>query len=146
MLAEQGMGGLLVRDEGGWADRLEGGAEDVLLLLAAGHEDALADPTRSRILMRELLDNQVRADTAETWYLRDFLKNLVDTLRRLPEWRDRTRPEALAAIYQILGAINYFAISEPTLRAIFSNRHHNELARKFPAQLRRTIEAVLERA
>ncbi len=73
-------------------------SERLLAFFLSLAEDALADPTRSRLLMRELLDNQVRADTVETWYLRDFLKNLVDTLRRLPEWRDRTRPEALAAI------------------------------------------------
>ncbi len=128
------------------ADMLPGASDPTSQLrcffLRMAH-DAFRDSTRTRLLMRELLDNQARAATAETWYLRNFLKTLVDTLRRLPQWANATRAEALAPLYQLLGAINYFAISEPTLRAIFSDRHHNELARRFPAQLETTIDAVL---
>ncbi|MEM8920599.1 MAG: helix-turn-helix domain-containing protein, partial [Pseudomonadota bacterium] len=37
---------------------------------------SLEEPHQTRLLMRELLDNRRRADTAGTWYLKPFLEHL----------------------------------------------------------------------
>ena len=74
---------------------------------------------QTRLLMRELLDNKRRADTASTWYLKGFLERLIDMVQEVPGWSNATEAEAFALVYQWLGAINYFAISGPTLTGIF---------------------------
>ncbi|MEM0928660.1 MAG: helix-turn-helix domain-containing protein [Pseudomonadota bacterium] len=103
------------------------------------------DAMRSRLLMRELLDNQRRASTAGVWYLKAFLEELVAMMRAVPAWRAASAVEALAAIYQLLGAINYFAVSEPTLRGIFGDERFGALDGAYGEQLERLIQQVLKR-
>lgn len=108
-------------------------------------ERALAEEPETMILMRELLDNRPRAETAGTWYLKPFLETLVARLRELPGWQQTSPAEALATVYQLLGAINYFAISGPTLRNMFGDAHHRALCDGFPDSLRRHIRAAISR-
>ena len=109
---------------------------------------ALSDPTRlkpsaTRVLMRELLDNRRRADTAGTWYLTSFLEQLIEMVKAVPNWTGATDSEALAFVYQILGAINYFNISEPTLTGIFGQEAYHALKAAHPEQLEQLIRAGL---
>ena len=98
---------------------------------------------RARLLMRELLDNQYRASTAETWYLRDFLADLIRLAKALPGWTDASDADALALVYQLLGAINYYAVSGPTLRGIFGDAMIAVLQSKFEPQLEALITAAI---
>ena len=98
---------------------------------------------RTRLLVRELLDNKRRADAAGTWYLKPFLERLVAMVQAIPNWRDASRAEALALVYQLLGAINYYDISEPTLTGIFGSETYAELDAVFPQQFARLIDAAL---
>ncbi|MDF1719748.1 MAG: TetR/AcrR family transcriptional regulator [Minwuia sp.] len=98
--------------------------EHLILDLA---DRAQRDQMETQLLMRELLDNRRRADTAGTWYLKPFLEALANRLRQVPGWADVAPASALAAVYQLLGAINYFAISGPTLRNMFGEAHHDAL-------------------
>ena len=91
--------------------------------------------SQTRLLMRELLDNQKRADTAGTWYLKPFLKNLIAKVQEVPNWADASDEEALALVYQWLGAINYFAVSEPTLSGIFGKKRFKDLSKAHSRQL-----------
>ena len=95
------------------------------------------------VLMRELLDNKRRADTAGTWYLRGFLENLIGQVKEVPLWRDAGDAAALAFVYQILGAINYYEISQPTLTGIFGPDFYRRLDTNYPDQLVQLIEAGL---
>lgn len=98
---------------------------------------------RTRLLMRELLDNKRRADAAGTWYLKPFLERLVAMVKATPNWRDASEAEALALVYQLLGAMNYYDISEPTLTGIFGSKAYAELDAVFPQQFERLIDAAL---
>ncbi|MEO1042959.1 MAG: TetR/AcrR family transcriptional regulator [Pseudomonadota bacterium] len=100
------------------------------------------DTMRSRLLMRELLDNKRRAGSAGVWYLKDFLEDLVEMVSALKAWRDASDAEALAAVYQLLGAINYYAVSEPTLRGIFGDDRYEALDAVFTEQLSGFIRKV----
>ena len=98
---------------------------------------------QTRLLMRELLDNKRRADTASTWYLKDFLEGLIAMVKDVSAWSDAKDAEAFALIYQWLGAINYFAISDPTLTGIFGTARMKAFQKAFPAQLEQLIDASL---
>ena len=101
------------------------------------------DSAQTALLIRELLDNRRRADTAGTWYLKSFLQNLVGMVKAIPNWQSASDAEALALVYQMLGAINYFSISQPTMNGIFGSRHYNALNRSFTSQLQSTILAAV---
>lgn len=101
------------------------------------------DADRTALLIRELLDNKRRADSAGTWYLKPFLENLVGMVKAIPNWQSATDAEALALVYQLLGAINYFSISEPTLTAIFGTAQYKTLEKSYPLQLSHLIGASL---
>ena len=89
----------------------------------------------SRIIMRELVDNAGRAPSSHKWYMREFLEELVRLLHRHPAWHEATDGEIAAGVYQLVGAINYFAISAPTLRGIWSEEHVSEMEDAFLAVL-----------
>lgn len=111
-------------------------------LLMATYENALANPLESQLLMRELIDNERRANTAEVWFLKPVLETFTDVLLRLPAYENASRTDALTSIYQLLGAINYFAISQPTLKQMLCVSQSEALKAAFPAQLSMLIHAV----
>lgn len=94
---------------------------------------SLKQPDETRLLMRELLDNKRRAGHAKTWYLKGFLETVSDLLLACPGWRGRSRPEALAAIYQMIGSTVYFAVSQPTLESMFGADTVEAMARHYHA-------------
>lgn len=108
--------------------------------------NTLAEPTdinarRTRLLMRELLDNGARATTAENWYLRHFLKRLTAMISTVDELRLLSDEEALIFAYQLLGAVNYFLISPATLSGIFGEDMLQRMSANFSAELDSLITA-----
>ena len=107
---------------------------------------ALAEPTdtntrRTRLLMRELLDNNARATNAENWYLKGFLERLIGMVKAIEGLQSLSREEALIFAYQLLGAVNYFMVSPVTLRKIFGKNTLNEVNKNFSTSLVTLIEA-----
>ncbi len=114
-------------------------------LLELLYESRKTSPEQTQLITRELLDNRPRAEHAGTWYLKSFLSAVVALVRRVPGWDSVSDAEVLAAVYQLLGAVNYFAISEPTLARMFGKPAYRALEEAFPAQLRALVDACLER-
>ncbi|MHA7899243.1 MAG: TetR/AcrR family transcriptional regulator [Henriciella sp.] len=129
-------------------DRSTEGANSVEKLVSYMLEllaPAIPNRDATRVLMRELLDNKRRADTASTWYLKSFLERLVAMVKTVPGWQSACDAEALALVYQWLGAINYYNISEPTLTGIFGASAYHDLDAVFGRQLEKLIRASLIR-
>ncbi len=116
-----------------------------LYLLSMLPRDA-AETERTRLLMRELLDNQRRAESAKNWYLADFLDGLIGMVLALPNWNQARPMQALALAYQLLGAINYYAVSGPTLGAIFGEKDAERLAQEFRPQLEALLDSALSQS
>ncbi len=108
-------------------------------------ERQLAHSEEAQILMRELLDNRARAEQAGNWYLKPFLESLVSIVRTIPLEEDLTEVRALALVYQFLGSINYFVVSEPTLTQMFGKEMHAAMRQDFPEQLRLLIRCRFHR-
>jgi AcrR family transcriptional regulator len=109
---------------------------------------ALAEPTetnvqRTRLLMRELLDNNERAAKAENWYLRPFLDRLISMVKDVNKSEKLSDAEALAYGYQLLGAVNYFLISTSTLKAIYGAKFIEAISTDFIKNLNRLISQGL---
>ena len=111
----------------------------------------LADPSsgnvrRTRLLMRELLDNNERAKQAEHWYLKHFLDQFVAMVQVVPGREAISATDNLGLIYQWLGAINYFLVSIPTLTAIMGEESFEEMARGQGEYLSRLVDVTLAQA
>lgn len=104
---------------------------------------AVAHPDETQLLMRELLDNKRRVEQAGAWYLKPFLDGLVAIARQTDRWRSAGDAAALAGIYQLLGAVNYFAVSEPTLTRMFGEKAFAALRTAYPAELARLVRASI---
>lgn len=100
-------------------------------------------PDAARLIMRELLDNEDRADVAANWYLQDYLETLVTTGLAIPSLQHVGRGRALAVIYQFLGAAHYFAVSRPTLEHMFGKAAHREAGDCYEDELRELIRRRL---
>ena len=112
---------------------------------------ALAEPTetntrRTRLLMRELLDNNARATKAENWYLREFLERLIGMVKAIESLQTVSDEEALTFAYQLLGAVNYFLISPATLSGIFGKDVMQRISANFSAELDLLIAAKIQAA
>ena len=119
-------------------------AEDALVgVFGSLYADTVHRPAETQLLMRELLDNRRRAEKAAQWYLKPFLEGLVALGRRTQRWQDVADSEILAGMYQLLGAINYFAISEPTLTRMFGRDAFGDLRTAFPQELEALVRARL---
>ena len=129
------------------AIQASGGASDpekrLADLMLKLHHNAQAAPEETRLLMRELLDVRHRAEKAQTWYLKPFLEALVALLKEAPAWRSASDAEALAAIYQMLGAINYLAVSDATLGRMFGAASLAEVQQAYPDLLRRQMRFLI---
>ena len=109
---------------------------------------ALAEPTetnvqRTRLLMRELLDNNERAAKAENWYLRPFLDRLISMVKDVNKSEKLSDAEALAYGYQLLGAVNYFLISTSALKAMYGAKFIEAISTDFIKNLNRLINQGL---
>ena len=112
---------------------------------------ALAEPTetntrRTRLLMRELLDNNARATNAENWYLREFLERLIVMVKAIEGLQTLSDEEALIFAYQLLGAVNYFLISPATLSGIFGKDVMQRMSANFSVELDSLISAKIRAA
>ncbi|WP_419912045.1 TetR/AcrR family transcriptional regulator [Hoeflea sp.] len=103
------------------------------------HYSAIDNPQDSRILMRELLDNQARADTARNWYLVPFLDALGTIVKSIPGMGSVDDSRLFCFVYQMLGSIEYFVISRPTLERMYGSDHYERVKDHFPLELQNSI-------
>jgi len=96
----------------------------------------------TQLLMREVLDNRPRAGESHHWYLTDFLNGIVAIARRTPAGAHLTQAEALMRVYALFGALNYFAISKPSLEQMFGDYTYERIRQGLPAEVRRQVRAA----
>ncbi len=115
--------------------------EDIVLGLYSASRDYPAD---TRLLVRELLDNQTRAETAKDWYLLPFLAEIVDVVKRI-EGFDKVEPStAFCMVYQLIGSVEYFAISTATLRRMYGADIYERYRDDFPMELRDHVRRLID--
>lgn len=105
---------------------------------------SLENVQRTRLLMRELLDNNGRANSAENWYLKGFLTRIINMVKAVEGLGALSDERALVTAYQWLGAVNYFLISPPTLSGIFGETALEKMNQSFNDQLVALIESSIQ--
>ena len=97
---------------------------------------ALAQPDDARLVIRALLESDA---SARVWPLKAYLDKLVTLTLETRHWQGSRREDALAALYQLIGAIQYFAISGAALRGMFGADTLAAMSRTY----RRNIDAAI---
>ena len=123
------------------SDEPERQFENILLGL---YDSSREYPLETQLLVRELLDNQSRAETAKDWYLLPFLSEVVDLVQRMKGFEDVRTPAAFCIVYQLLGGIEYFAISAPTLKRMYGTEVYERYRENFPMELRNQIRRLID--
>lgn len=124
--------------------RHENSESSLELMIVDNFHFGVEHPKEAQLLMRELLDNEHRTKEASVWYLKPYLDMLVDVLRKTKGQESKTETEALTLVYQLLGAVNYFHVSHPTLRKMFGVRKFNNLDSEFETTLRGLIRPQIK--
>jgi AcrR family transcriptional regulator len=96
-------------------------------------------PHETRIIMRELLDSERRANEVHSWYLKPFLDQLTDIIQALPGGNTLDRTEALARVYPLLGAMSYFVVSDVVLQQMFGKAIYSKMQQRYPDDIRNQV-------
>jgi AcrR family transcriptional regulator len=115
--------------------------EDILMGLYFASRES---PLDTQILVRELLDNQARAEKVKDWYLLPFLSELTSLVKRLPGLEQTPEATAFCMVYQLLGSIQYFAISTATLSRMYGRETYEGFRDEFPVELRSQIRRLID--
>ncbi len=106
------------------------------ITLVAFYRSALTHRDETILLMRELLDNEPRAAQSKSWYLRGFLEGLSTAVAQTNPARFHGPQAAMSLTYQLLGAIQYFVVSEPTLRQLLGANAYAAMRARYEEDLR----------
>lgn len=97
----------------------------------------------SRLLVRELLDNPVRSETANRWYLTEFLQRIEAIIIEGQRQGVFKPVHPMAFVYNLLGAQQYFIVSQSTLKQLQGAQAYREHVEHHELELRRIIESTL---
>lgn len=73
------------------------------------------------LLLRELLDNRDRAEHAHKWFLRPYLDELVGMVEAAQKDGAFKGVAPFAFVYSLLGETQYYLVSLPTLKQLYSD-------------------------
>ena len=97
----------------------------------------------SKVLLRELLDDQRRDAPEDQWYFRQFLGHLVGMLDAVEGQAGRPFADKLAAIYALMSAIQFFTASGAVLRRFYGEPKLDEIRVAYAGQLRSEIRRMI---
>jgi AcrR family transcriptional regulator len=128
-------------------ERRIGDLEDpVEQLMAAFDEVPISDPGMvrvARLLTRELLDNPARAQRSQSWFLRPYLDRLESIVRDAQAAGFLGQVDPAAFVYHLIGADQYFVISQATLRQLRPRAEFEAHLANHDRETRRAILAAL---
>ena len=109
----------------------------------AMYDRSLATPVETRIIVRELLDSERRAQEVRSWYLRPFLDALVEIVRAIPGGNRLDHGEALARVYPLLGAMSYFIVSDVVLKQMYGEAIFRHMQQGYPDEINKQVQGLV---
>ncbi|AEV36512.1 transcriptional regulator, TetR family [Pseudovibrio sp. FO-BEG1] len=97
---------------------------------------SLEKPADTQLVLRALLDAQV---SSESWPLKPFLDALGALAHKTKRWSQASDAELFCWIYQLIGSIQHFAISQVTLKGMYGAEAFDVLRETHSAQLRAAL-------
>ncbi len=114
--------------------------EDMILGI---HAAAQCNPMVTKVLMRELMDNQRSDVSPEESHLKSFLDEVVAVLDKVDGLAGMSFSKKFSCVYQMLSAIEYFSVSGPTLSRMYGDEEYARIAAAYPAELRAQVRRLM---
>ncbi len=118
-------------------------AEQFSEMMLGMYRAARKNPLDTKVLMRELLDNQRRDAPPEEWHFKRFLDRLVEMLDRIDGMAEHPSAEKFARIYQVVSAIEFFAASGALLERFYGEEEYARIAEAYPEELQAQLRRLL---
>nr|WP_298931267.1 TetR/AcrR family transcriptional regulator [uncultured Erythrobacter sp.] len=104
---------------------------------------ARENPLDTKVLMRELLDNQRSDAPAEEWHLKNFLDAIVAKLDEIDGKAAQPLAQKLAAIYTLVSSIEYFAASVAVIQRFYGDDEFERVEAAYLEELRGQIRRII---
>jgi len=108
------------------------------------YDTACENPADTRVLMRELLENERKDAPPEEWYLKGFLDAVIERLDAIDGLKEQLFARKFASVYQIISAIEYFAASGKVLRRFYGDEEFARIKAAYPDELRAQVRRLIE--
>lgn len=106
---------------------------------------AMDYPDDTKVLMRELLDDQRSDAPPSEWFVKQFLDEIVGVLDTVAGLSELPSERKFARVYLLLSAIQYFAASKATLTRFYGEEEYAQIAGAYPTELRAQVHRLLQR-
>lgn len=126
--------------KGELADTPEQRFEDMMI---GFYNAAKANPLDSKILMREILDDQRRDAPQSEWHLKNTLAKIMGALNEIESTAGLSNAEKFARIYQAVSAVQFFIGSQAVLGRFYGDDGLADFHAAYPEELRRTLRLVI---
>lgn len=104
---------------------------------------AIEHPLDTKVLMRELVDDQRRDAPEEEWFFRLTINRMVDMLDQTDGVRGLTHAEKLARVYSAISAVQFFAGSASVLRRFYGLEEYSAMRAAYPDELRALLRRLV---
>lgn len=128
----------------GAKDTSENPDHQLLATLLSLWEFSLKSPHEIRIIMRELLDNERRANQVHSWYLKPFLDALIQIIRSMPAKEQLSKTDALSRVYPMLGAMSYFIVSDVVLQQMYGKTNYSKMQKRYSEEIHRQVRDLVK--
>lgn len=108
------------------------------------YHTALENPLDTKVLMRELLDDQRREAPESEWFLKTFLDEIASVLNSVEALAGLTFSQKLARVYLLISAIQFFVASCSVLTRFYGGEEWERLTQEYPKQLRAQVHRLLQ--
>ncbi len=102
---------------------------------------ALASPSAVRLVVRALLDSDERA---RFWPMKPYLDTLMSLAKATPGGREKPDEDVLAWLSQMIGMIQYLAISSPAMSGMYGKDLAAAIAAQFEGIIAEAVRRFVE--
>ncbi|MEO3415646.1 TetR/AcrR family transcriptional regulator [Roseovarius sp. CAU 1744] len=103
-------------------------ADHLLAYFTRFRTSVLSQPDDARLVVRALLDSH---EDARTWPMKPYLDKLVELARRTPRGQAAPVDEVRAWVFQMIGAIQYLAISSSAILGMYGKGATDAVVARF---------------
>ncbi len=104
---------------------------------------ALDHPLDSKVLMRELIDDQRRDSPEEEWHFKAMLNRMMAALDAIEGMPALSFAEKLARIYSVVSMVQYFVGSAAVLKRFYGDAEFAKITSAYPEQLRSHVRSLM---
>ena len=105
---------------------------------------AVDNPLDTKVLMRELLEDQRRDAPKDDWFFKTWLDDIVALLEQVEGQDQLPRADKIARVYLLISAIQFYAGSGPLLTRFYGEEDYAEIGEFYPRELRELVRRMLK--